>query len=158
MWNSGKASEKKFLVTDSIRKQNWKLTGETKTLLGYACQKAVSQTVIKSMRTTVVDGDMKRIEVPDTLNTVVWFTAAIPVPAGPDYQGQLPGLILEVNINDGRTVTRAVEISSTVTITAIKEPKGGKKVTGAEYRKEVDEAMKEMMNRGPARMNARSAN
>ena len=37
--------DKKFIVADSIQKLNWKLTGETQTVLGHVCQKAVAQNI-----------------------------------------------------------------------------------------------------------------
>ncbi|MGN6421172.1 MAG: GLPGLI family protein [Pseudobacter sp.] len=143
---------KKFLVQDSIRKNTWKLTGETKTILGYTCQKAVTRTPVKSFNMQMQDGQMKRTEKWDTIDVTVWFAPAITIPAGPDYQGQLPGLILETESRNGSNIVRAVEISDKVKITEIKEPKTGKKVTQAEYMKEVEESQKQMMERmRPAR-------
>jgi GLPGLI family protein len=75
--------EKKFIVTDSIRKMNWKLTGETQTILGHVCQKAVAQRTGKRMQTTMENGKIERKEVDDTTNITAWFTPDIPVPAGP---------------------------------------------------------------------------
>src|SRR4030095_1196511 len=42
--------DKKFIVTDSIRKLNWKLTGETQTILGHVCQKATAQNIATRMQ------------------------------------------------------------------------------------------------------------
>jgi len=144
---------KKFLIQDSITKNNWKLTGETKTILGYTCQKAITQATFKSFNMQMTDGEMKRTEKVDTMNVIVWFTPAISIPAGPEYQGQLPGLILETESRNGSVVCTAVEISPNVKVEEIKEPKSGKKITKAEYEKEVDELQKQMMERGsmPAR-------
>ena len=146
------AAGKKFLVQDSIRKNTWKLTGETKTILGYTCQKAISQTPVKSFNMQMQDGQMKRTEKWDTIDVTVWFAPAIAIPAGPEYQGQLPGLILETESRNGSNIVRAVEITEKVKINDIKEPKSGKKVTQAEYMKEVEESQKQMMERmRPAR-------
>ncbi|NML19884.1 GLPGLI family protein [Pseudoflavitalea sp. G-6-1-2] len=143
---------KKWLIEDSISKNNWKLTGESKTILGYTCQQATTQAVIKSMRMQLNNGQMERTEFPDTVKVEVWFATAIPVPGGPEYQGQLPGMILEANIRNGQTVYKAVEISPKVKEEDIKEPKSGTKVTQAEFRKQVDDQMKMMIERGrPAR-------
>lgn len=149
---SREAAGKKFLVQDSIRKHTWKLTGETKTILGYTCQKATSRTPVKSFNMQLQDGQMKRTEKWDTINVTVWFAPAISIPAGPEYQGQLPGLILETESRNGSNIVRAVEISEKVKLTDIKEPKTGKKVTQAEYMKEVEDSQKQMMERmRPAR-------
>ncbi len=139
---------KQYLVMDSVRKQNWKLTGETKSILGQNCQQAITQRISSRMMMNMDNGVMKREEVPDTMNITAWFAPAIPVPAGPDYQGQLPGLILEIDINNGRTVYKAVELSPKVEVSSIKEPKGGKKVTQEEFRVERDKAMEEMQRNG----------
>lgn len=135
---------KKYLVTDSIRKLNWKLTGEAKTILGYPCQQAIAQRISSRMMMTMDNGQMKREEVPDTTNITAWFAPSIPVSAGPEYQGQLPGLILAVDINNGRTVIKALEVSPKVDVASIKEPKGGKKITQAEFTKERDKMFEEM--------------
>jgi GLPGLI family protein len=139
---------KQYLVVDSIRKQNWKLTGQTKTILNQVCQQATTQRIQSRMQMSMENGNMKREEVPDTMNIVAWFAPAIPVPAGPDYQGQLPGLILEIDVNNGRTVFKAVELSPKVETNNIKEPKGGKKVTQDEFRVERDKALEEMQKNG----------
>ena len=36
--------DKKFLIADSIRRGNWKLSDETKTILNHVCRKATSAT------------------------------------------------------------------------------------------------------------------
>ena len=136
--------EKKFIVTDSIRKLNWKLTGETQTLLGHVCQKAVAQRTGMRTMTNIDNGKIERKEVMDTTNIVAWFTTEIPVPAGPEVQGQLPGLILELDMNNGRMVYKALDIQTKVDLASIKEPTKGKKVTPDEFTKERDKMMDEM--------------
>lgn len=138
---------KKYLVTDSIRKNTWKLTGETKIILGYACQKAISQTQVKSFNMQMQDGEFKRTEKWDTVNVIAWFAPAIPVPGGPEAQGELPGMTLEYESRNGMILIRAVKISPEVKLSDIKEPKTGRKVTKEEYNKEVESGMKDMMNR-----------
>jgi GLPGLI family protein len=145
---------KNYIITDSIHKLSWKLTGETSTILGYPCQQAVAQSIGKRTTTTMENGQMKRQEVADTSNIMVWFTLSIPVPAGPEYEGQLPGLILGIDINAGRIVYKAVEVSPQADIAAIKQPSKGKKVTMEEFNKERDKTMAEMErnNTGRGRM------
>ena len=136
--------DKKFIVADSIRKLNWKLTGETQTILGHICQKATAQNIARRMQMTMDNGKMERKEVIDTSLVIAWFTADIPVPAGPEVQGQLPGLILALDMNNGRMVYKAVEISPKADLASIKEPAKGKKVTPAEFNEERDKMMEEM--------------
>lgn len=143
-------ADKNYVVTDSIRKLNWKLTNETKTILNYTVRKAISERIGTRMQMTMENGEMKREQVPDTTSIVAWFTTDIPVAAGPGtYQGQLPGLILELDENNGRTVFKAVEASSRVSLNKIKEPKDGKKITAAEFDKEREKVMEEMRKNMP---------
>lgn len=141
---------KQYLVTDSVRKLSWKLTGETKNILGYACQQAVTTRLSKRSMINMDNGVMTKKEVPDTSLVTAWFTLVIPVPAGPDYEGQLPGLILQVDIN-GNTTYKAIEVSPKADVAAIKEPKKGKKVTFSEFNKERDKAMEDMQRNGGIR-------
>ncbi|MEO8416110.1 MAG: GLPGLI family protein [Ginsengibacter sp.] len=136
--------DKKFIVTDSTHRLNWKLTGETKTILGHVCQEAIAQRAGKRMQMNIDNGKMERKELEDTTNIIAWFTTDIPVPAGPEVQGQLPGLILALDINKGRMVYQALEIQATADLTAIKAPAKGKKVTPEEFIKERDKLIEEM--------------
>ena len=102
---------------------------------------------------------MKREIVPDTLKVIAWFTTDIPVSAGPGiYQGQLPGLILELEENNGQTFFKAVEVSPKVSVAKIKEPKDGKKITQAEFEKEREKMMDEMRKNLPNGMRVRTMN
>ncbi len=74
---------KNYIVADSIRKLNWKLTGESRNILGYPCQQAVTQRVGKRMSAGMENGQLKNVEVADTMQITAWFTLAVPVPAGP---------------------------------------------------------------------------
>ena len=136
--------DKKFLISDSIRRGNWKLSDETKTILNHLCRKATSQRIGKRMMMTMDNGKMERKEMDDTSTIVAWFTPDIPVSAGPEVQGQLPGLILGLETNNGKSVYMALEISAKADIAAIKEPTKGKKVTPEEFTKERNKMMDEM--------------
>ncbi len=140
--------DKKFVISDSIRKGNWKLSDETRTILGLPCRKATSQRVGTRMMMQMENGKMERKEVTDTTEIVAWFTLSIPVPAGPEMQGQLPGLILSLETNNGRTVYEATDISDKVDKAAIKEPTKGKKVTQEEFNKERNKMLEEMQQNG----------
>jgi GLPGLI family protein len=149
---------KKYLIADTVRKLSWKLTGETKTILGYTCQQAIAQRLGTRPQTSMVNGEIKREQVADTANITAWFAPTIPVAAGPEVPGQLPGLILAMDINNGRTVYKAVEISPKVDVAVIKEPKSGKKVTPEEFAQERDKMMKEMQQNGRRGATIRMAN
>jgi GLPGLI family protein len=139
--------DRNFLVSDSINKLSWKLTSETKTILDHTCYKATSTRISTRYTMTMENGEMKRTPMQDTAVVMAWFTTDIPVPVGPEYQGQLPGAVLELDIANGQTVYKALEISPKVTASKIKAPKEGKKVTAAEFTKERDKLMEEMRSR-----------
>ncbi len=137
--------DKTFIVDDSIRSLKWKMTGETKTIFNFACMKATATSIVKRTMMTMNDGKMDRKEIEDTSNIVAWFTTSIPVSAGPgEYQGQLPGLILEMDIKNGTQTYKATGLSEKADLAAIKEPTGKKHYTPEEFKKERDKMMKEM--------------
>src|SRR5678815_405013 len=136
--------DKKFIIEDSVRKLNWKLSNETQTILGYVCHKATTQRFGQRTQMTMENGKMERKEVSDTTSIVAWFTTDIPVSAGPEVQGQLPGLILGLDMNNGRMVYKALELSPKTELASIKAPTKGKKVTTEEFRTETSKMMEEM--------------
>ncbi len=114
-----------FLIEHKTGNSKWKLTGNQKEILNYSCQEATRED----------DGRIIK----------AWFCPAIPISVGPESYCDLPGLILEVDIDNGQNVITAKSID---TKPADKEmfvkPKKGKKVTDEEFQKIVDEKMKEM--------------
>lgn len=141
---------RQFVVSDTIAKLSWKLTGETKQILNYTAHKAVAQNIRLMPRVSMENGEMKREMVTDTVKVIAWYTTDIPVPAGPDFQGQLPGIILELDMNNGQTVYKAIEFSPKVAVAKIKEPKDGKKLTATEFQKEREKLMEEMRKNMPS--------
>lgn len=140
---------KNFIITDSIRRMNWKVAGESKTILGYKCMKATTQRTQEGSRMQMENGTAKREVFIDTLNVVAWFTSEIPGSYGPDiYQGQLPGTILEIDVNNGRSTFIAVNLEKKVDVSEIKEPSKGKKLTPDEFAKEREKLFQEMQQNG----------
>lgn len=126
---------KKFLIEDTLRAVPWKLSSDTKEIKGFVCQKA---TLNRQMGTI-------------TQNIVAWYSPDIPVSAGPEGMGGLPGLILELIIDDGMTVSTATDIKfRPLAKDELKVPTGGKKVTEAEFKKIIDDYAKEMGIQGGA--------
>lgn len=114
-----------FLIEGELAKDNWKLTGEQKMILDYPCMQA------------------SQITEKDTI--LAWFTPAIPVSAGPASYVNLPGLVLEVDINNGNRILKAQSVDlKELEKGLISKPKKGKKVTREEFMKIVDEKTKEM--------------
>ena len=117
--------QRKFLIERDLQSSDWKLTSNQKKILNYPCQEATRQ-----------DGDRK---------ITAWFTPAIPVSLGPASYTGLPGLVLEVSIDDGDQTITATSVKMGETNTsAIEKPKEGKKVTQEEFDKIREEKMKEM--------------
>ncbi|RYG45403.1 MAG: GLPGLI family protein [Chitinophagaceae bacterium] len=148
--------DKQFLITDSIQKNTWKLTEETKTILNHLCRKATSQRIGKRMTMGIQNGKMERKEVDDTASLIAWFTTDIPVPVGPEVQGQLPGIVLEYESNGGRTNYKALEIIAKPDMSAIKEPTKGKKVTRTQFQEETRKMMEEMQRNGGGQFRMRA--
>lgn len=147
--------DKTFIINDTIAKLKWKMTGETKTILGLPAMKATTTRISTRTMMNMENGKMERKEVQDTSMIEAWFTTQIPISAGPaEYQGQLPGLILEMDIQNGRQVFKALSISEKADLAIIKEPNGKKHYTPEEFRKERDKMMEEMQqnNRGGNRV------
>lgn len=145
--------DKTFIIDDTLSKLKWKMTGETKNILSHNCMKATAVQVSKRTMMNMDNGKMERKEVDDTSNIVAWFAPDIPVPGGPSqFQGQLPGLILELDVKEGNQVYKAVSISEKADLATIKEPSGKKHYTPEEFRKERDKMLKEMQeNNGGGR-------
>jgi len=108
-----------------MKKYKWKMTGEQKSILDYPCMKATYEK--------------------DSTTVVAWFTPQIPVSAGPSRYTGLPGMILEMEFNDGERKVVATEVElKALEKDIIVAPKKGKKVTQEEYEKIQEEKMKEL--------------
>ncbi|RYZ25789.1 MAG: GLPGLI family protein [Chitinophagaceae bacterium] len=142
--------EKSYVVIDTPARLQWKLSDETKPILNFIARKATATTINQRPVMSMENGEMKREMRSDTAKVTAWYTTDIPVPAGPNYAGQLPGLILELDVNNGQSVIRAVEFSPKVSANKIKEPKDGKKLSNAEYVAEREKVMDEMRKNMPA--------
>lgn len=158
-------SGKNFLIVDTIKKQPWKVTDETKVILGYTCHKATMKQKggISGFSGGNWGGRRKDREqggdnsTPDTthrtpreVDVVAWFADKIVAPVGPSMFGQLPGAILEMDIDNGLMVFTATEVKSDVSLKDLKEPKKGKKVTREEFRKLIEELRKNFGNTIPS--------
>ena len=150
--------DRNYVITDSIRAGEWKLTDETRKILNYTARKAIGKRISQRRQMSMENGEMKTQIIPDTAVVVAWFTTEIPVPVGPEMQGQLPGAILELDINNGEVVYKAIEFSPKVNVSKIKEPKDGKKMSQAEFALERDKVMEEMRKNMPAGRTMRITN
>jgi len=120
---------REFLIETKLNPSDWKLTGNQQLIMNYPCQEAVKETK---------DGKIR-----------AWFTPVIPVSAGPGSFNGLPGLVLAVDVNEGKQTLTATNIDlNPVAETLIVKPDKGKKVTREEFDKIVEEKMKEMGAQG----------
>jgi GLPGLI family protein len=142
-------ASKNYIVTDTVRKLVWKLSDESKEILGLKARKATATRIGTRMMMAMENGEMKRTQMADTTTITAWFTPEVPVAAGPELSGQLPGLILELELNRGRVLYKAVEISPKINVANIKEPKGGKSITAVEFAQERNRVFAEMRRNGP---------
>lgn len=156
---SSELAGKNYLVVDSIKQQPWKLSNETKQINGYTCLKATRKVMapVLQMRTMVIGGpggnatrDTARPQ-PREIEVVAWYAQDIVSPVGPESYGQLPGVILQLDSDNGATVFTAVEIKKEVDQKQLKEPKKGKIVTATEFGKMRMDLMQQQMQGGGIR-------
>jgi GLPGLI family protein len=84
--------DKKYIVEDDLKIPKWKMMSEMKEVAGHLCLKAITHDSIKGQK------------------IVAWFAQDIPVSAGPERYCGLPGLILELDYNDGALVISASSV------------------------------------------------
>jgi len=118
---------KTYLIHDSIVPPAWKIMNDMKEVAGHICMNASLNDTLRKQ------------------NTIVWFALDMPVSAGPDRFIGLPGIILEVDINNGALVMTADKIDLTPLTTELETPAKikGKKITMAEYNNLLEKQIKE---------------
>lgn len=132
---------KEYVVEDTLEKLTWKLTGETKVILGHTCKKATSSKTQTSIIMDDANGKPERKTIVDTVAVTAWYAEDMQCQAAPEYAGNLPGTMLELQIGDMKY--EATKIDAKCEVKAIVPPKG-KKMTRAEFRKEQDAFFKKM--------------
>jgi len=117
---------KSYIVDDTLRVPTWKILNQIKDVAGFICMKAVTEDTIKKQK------------------IVAWFAQDIPVPAGPERYFGLPGLILELDINDGDVtiIANKVEFKTLTKELNLKKLKG-KKIADVDYNKIIADYIKE---------------
>lgn len=117
---------KSYIVDDTLHASTWKILNQIKEVAGYICMKAVTIDTVKKQTITA------------------WFAQDIPVQAGPERFFGLPGLILELDINDGDVtiIASKVEFKKLTNELNLKKLKG-KKISDAEYNKIIADFIKD---------------
>lgn len=118
-----------YIVEDSVRSPKWKVMNKIKEVNGYMCMMAVTVDTIKNQQITA------------------WFADNLPVSIGPELYGGLPGLILELDVNEGDIVITAKKIEMKTITEDINIPKKlkGKKITEPQYNTLVSTHIKDSM-------------
>lgn len=100
--------EETFLIKDSTRKINWKLTSEMRDIAGYECRRA-------------------NAIIMDSVYVVAFYTDKIPVSGGPESFTGLPGMILGVALpHENITWFAKTVTDKAVPASEIKPPAKGK--------------------------------
>lgn len=95
-----------FLI-DVSNPLEWKLTKETKNILGYKCNKAIA--IIKNSK--------------HSYTVTAWYTQQIKFKVGPNGKFGLPGLILEISSKEQKQINSiAVKMETIKTVNPIKYP------------------------------------
>ncbi len=98
--------DENFVVIDSLRKMEWVMSDERRTIAGMDCRKAVGR-------------------ICDSVYVVAFYTDEIPVSGGPESFSGLPGMILGLAIPRLYTTWFATKIS--LSPTASELPKSGRR-------------------------------
>lgn len=118
---------KTFLVHDTLAPPSWKILNDMKEVAGHICMNASWSDTLRKQ------------------NIIVWFALDFPNSSGPDRFYGLPGMILEVDINDGALVMTADKIDLKPLTTELDVPQKlkGKKINSAEYQELLEKQIKE---------------
>lgn len=165
--NSTETFGKLFLVQDSLKKLDWKLSGETKKIGNYTCYKATAvrkadpnrmrfgppprreqndAQVAKDSTKTKTTSLFDQMEAPKDIEVTAWYTMEIPISQGPAHYWGLPGLILEIQ-DDRTTLLCSKIVLNPEEAEEIEEPTKGKKLAQAEFDDIIQKKMKEMQER-----------
>jgi len=148
--------EKDFLIVDSLKPINWKLSEETKTIAKFVCKKATTMITPQQMNMRFGGGGGRNRNTTDTAapakpkeeELVVWYTESIPVSVGPDAYAGLPGAILEVNSSNGGNVITASEFTAKYAVKELKQPTKGDKMNRAQFAESMKKIMEDMQRGG----------
>ena len=126
--------ENTYIIRDSVRNLEWKISDETRDIAGFECRKAVTK-------------------ICDSVYVVAFYTDQIPVSTGPESFGGLPGMILGLAIPRLYTTWFATKLELIEPSTAQLNPtQKGKNVTRTQLEAELKKGMKNWGKEGARRM------
>src|SRR5690606_7891848 len=125
---------KPYLMKDSLKDYNWKITREKEKIAGFDTYKAT--------------GVMN-----DTIPVTAWYTPKINIKDGPDRLWGLPGLILkaEFEMNGTGIVINAINVAVKEEEIKVEKPSKGQEISEKEFFEEMkalQEKQMEMYNEG----------
>lgn len=144
---------KYYLIEDSVKMSPWKFGDQVKTIAGYECRMAyfTRTDTIPAMVITAGPNATEQKREPQVRTTEItaWYTDKIRPFLGPERYNTLPGAVLAIDINNGERVivAKTIELRE-LKKNELKEPTNGTKTTQAEFRKLMEEQMKQMGGRG----------
>ena len=116
--------ENTFLITDSLRKIDWRITADKRDIAGFECRKAVGKIM-------------------DSVYVIAFYTDQIVTNGGPESFSGLPGMILGIAIPRINTTWFATKLELVeVKPEDIAAPKKGKKVNNKELLIQLKDVMK----------------
>jgi GLPGLI family protein len=114
-----------FLISKKIKKLNWELVDETKTILGYECKKAIYK------ETKEIKGENKEFI------TEAWYCTKLKYKIGPQDFGGLDGLILEITSKRLKFYCTEILEGSKTSFFVIEKPNKGKPIKEEEFMGEI---------------------
>jgi GLPGLI family protein len=117
--------ESNFLLVDSLRKIDWRITSDTRTIAGIECRKAIGRIM-------------------DSVYVIAFYTDIIQCSGGPESFTGLPGMILGVAIPRINTTWFATKVQLLdIKEADLAEPKKGKKANYTELYQQLKKATKD---------------
>ena len=116
--------ENTYIIQDSLRNLDWRITDETREIAGFECRKAVTK-------------------ICDSVYVVAFYTDQITISSGPESFGGLPGLILGLAIPRLYTTWFATKLELIEpTQVQLNPTQKGKKVNWSQLNKELKTGLK----------------
>lgn len=115
--------ENTFNIQDTVRRMNWKITPDTRTIAGFECRKATAIIM-------------------DSVFVVAFYTEQIVTPGGPESFAGLPGMILGLAVPRLNTTWFATKLEMIdVKETTLVPPKKGKKTNISNLKVQLNSAL-----------------
>lgn len=113
--------DKSYLIKDKLTEYKWQLSRETKKIIGFDVKKA----------TAIIDS---------TTTVTAWYAPSIAIKDGPAMYNGLPGLILELDINNTKRkgveshTIRSIEVKEVPNLKPFDQPKEKNVISEKEYK------------------------